>query len=190
MTPTRPIPAWRFGPYRIAESSPAPSSSWSATPWWGEPPAFDEIVIRMIENTAALEANLLSGAIDMIAGELGLTIDQALAFEKRHGDRYQVFYKPGLIYEHIDLNLDNPILADLRVRQALLHALDREALSEHLFGGRQPVARTPRQPARLGLHRDVPTYPSRTGRAAPCWRRPAGPRSGRHPPQRRRRALR
>src|SRR3546814_9377895 len=58
----------------------------------------------------SLEANLLSGNVDMIAGELGLTLDQALAFEKRHGDDYQVIYEPSLLYEHIDLMLDNPIL--------------------------------------------------------------------------------
>ena len=96
--------------------------------------------MRTIENTAALEANLLSGAIDMIAGELGLTADQAIAFERRHGERFTIINKPGLIYEHIDLNLDNPILADRRVRQALIQALDREAISDQLFAGRQPVA--------------------------------------------------
>ena len=88
--------------------------------WWGEPPQFRRIVVKVIENTAALEANLLSGSIDMIAGELGLTIDQALAFEKRHGDQFKIVYEPGLTYEHIDLNLDNPILADVRVRKALI----------------------------------------------------------------------
>src|SRR3546814_4737474 len=75
--------------------------------------------------TTALEANLLSGNVDMIAGELGLTLDQALAFEKRHGEDYQVIYEPSLLYEHIDLMLDNPILQDTRVRQALVYAIDR-----------------------------------------------------------------
>jgi peptide/nickel transport system substrate-binding protein len=90
----------------------------------------------------ALEANLLSGAVDYIAGELGLTLDQALAFEQRHGQRFEVVYKPGLIYEHIELNLDNPALKDGRVRRALLMALDRQAISDKLFGGKQPVATT------------------------------------------------
>ena len=33
-------------------------------------------------------------------------------------------YKPGLIYEHLDLNHDHPALADPRVRQSLLLAID------------------------------------------------------------------
>ena len=110
----------------------------------------------MIENTAALEANLLSGAIDMIAGELGLTLDQALAFEPRYGARYQLIFKPGLIYEHIDLNLDNPSLADPRVRRALILALDRQAISEQLFAGRQPVADASVSPLDWGPQRRGP----------------------------------
>ena len=110
--------------------------------WWGAAPAFKRVTVRAIENTAALEANLLSSAIDMIDGDLGLAIDEALAFEKRHGARFNFTYKPGLIYEHIDLNLSNPHLADARVRQALVLGIDRAAISERLFGGRQPVAHT------------------------------------------------
>jgi peptide/nickel transport system substrate-binding protein len=112
----------------------------------------------VIENTAALEANLLSGSIDMIAGELGLTIDQALAFEKRHGDQFRIVYEPGLVYEHIDLNLDNPILTDVRVRRALIMSLDREALSQQLFEGRQPVAHTSVNPLDWVHSKDVPRY--------------------------------
>src|SRR4029078_8784739 len=93
-----------------------------------------------IENTAALEANLLSGNVDYVLGELGLSLDQALAFEKRHKDKYDVVYKPALIYEHIDVNLDNPFLKDRRVRQAILMAIDRKAISDKLFERKQPSA--------------------------------------------------
>lgn len=134
-------PGLYFGPYRIAavELGSHVVLERNET-WWGEAPAFDRITVRTIENTAALEANLLSGGIDYIAGELGLTVDQALAFEKRHGETFKVLYRSGLAYEHIDLNLDSPILKDRRVRRALLTAIDREAISERLFEGRQPVA--------------------------------------------------
>lgn len=129
------------GPYRVAEVAPGSHLVLVRNSYWaGAKPAFERIVVRAIENTAALEANLLSGAIDMIAGEIGLTLDQATALEARHGDRFAVIFKPSLVYEHIDLNLDNPDLADVRVRRALLLALDREAITQQLFAGRQPVA--------------------------------------------------
>jgi len=108
--------------------------------WAGEKPHFKRLVVKIIENTAALEANLLSGNVDYVLGELGLSLDQALAFEKRHKDKYVVIYKPALIYEHIDVNLDNPLLKDRRVRQAILMAIDRKAINDKLFEGKQPVA--------------------------------------------------
>ena len=152
-------PGLAMGPYRLKSLETGAFVALERNPeWWGEPPAFDEIVIRTIENTAALEANLLSGEIDMIDGPLGLALDQAIAFEQRHGDRFEVFYKPGLIYEHIDLQLLNPILADGRVRQALLKSLDREALSQQLFGGQQQVADTNINPLDWVHTDDVPIY--------------------------------
>ncbi len=136
-------PGLFFGPYKIvAIESGAFMVLEPNDTWYGDPPFFQRIVVRTIENTAAMEANLLSGSIDMISGELGITIDQALAFQQRHGDAYNIIFQPGLIYEHIDMNLDNPLLQDVRVRRALLYALDREALVGQLFEGHQPVATT------------------------------------------------
>jgi peptide/nickel transport system substrate-binding protein len=153
-------PGLATGPYRIVAHRPGSEIVVERNPtWWGERPWFDRITVRAIENTAALEANLLSGQIDMIEGELGLALDQALAFERRHGDRFTVFYKPGLVYEHIDLRLDNPILADVRVRRALLHGIDRRAISERLFAGRQPVADTSVNPLDWVHATDLRTYP-------------------------------
>jgi peptide/nickel transport system substrate-binding protein len=160
-------PGLWFGPYRVAEVVPGSHVVLVPNPtWWGDKPQFKRIVVRVIANTAALEANLLSGAIDMIAGELGLTIDQALAFEKRHGDRFDITYKPGLAYEHIDLNLDNPILGDVRVRRALLYALDRQAISDQLFEGRQPVADSNVNPLDWVHADDTPRYPYDPAKAA------------------------
>ncbi|MGE0657988.1 MAG: peptide ABC transporter substrate-binding protein [Reyranellaceae bacterium] len=134
-------PGLYYGPYRVVSATPGASVVLETNPHWsGVKPHFRRITFRTIENTAALEANLLSGSVDYILGELGLTLDQALAFEKRNRDRFDVVYKPGLVYEHIDLNLENPLLADRRVRQALLHGIDRKAIVDKLFQGKQPVA--------------------------------------------------
>ncbi len=153
-------PGLYYGPYRIGQVVSGSHVTLEPNPtWWGVPPHFRRIVVRVVENTAALEANLLSGAIDYVAGELGLSLDQALSFEKRHGREFNVVYKPGLTYEHIDLNLDNPILEDVRVRRALLHAIDRKGISEQLFEGRQPVAHTSVSPLDWVHTQDVRTYP-------------------------------
>ncbi|HTI87629.1 MAG TPA: peptide ABC transporter substrate-binding protein [Alphaproteobacteria bacterium] len=137
-------PGLWFGPSKVVDKEPGAQIVFERNPtWWGTPGPFRRVVFRVIENTAALEANLLSGSIDMIAGEgMGLGIDQAIAFEQRHGHQYDFIYKPGLVYEHLDLNIDNPLVADVRVRRALLLALDRDVINRQLYGGQQPPAPT------------------------------------------------
>lgn len=160
-------PALYFGPYRVAEVSRGAHIVLEANPtWYGAPPAFRRVVVRTVESTAALEANLLSGGIDYVAGELGLPLDQAIQLEKRHKDRFAVIYRPGLVFEHLDINLSNPVLADRRVRQALLHGLDRQSLARQLFEGRQPVADSNVNPLDAVHTAQIPTYPYDPDRAA------------------------
>ncbi len=148
------------GPYRIGEIVSGSHILLEPNPYWAGPkPPFRRIAVRTIENTAAMEANLLSGGIDMIAGELGLPLDEALAFDKRHGGKFDIVYKPGLTFEHVDVNLDVPVLADRQVREALLLGLDREAVSRSLFGGRQAVADSFVEPLDAGFTTDVPRHP-------------------------------
>lgn len=147
------------GPYRVTEV--VPGSHIALAPnehWWGQKPHFKRVVVRVIENTAALEANLLSGAVDYVAGELGLSLEQVLAMEERLKDRFRFVYKAGLIYEHMDVNLDHPILKDRRVRRALLLAIDRGALSAQLFKGKQPVAHSNVNPLDWVANPDTPKY--------------------------------
>src|SRR6266568_2182924 len=64
------------GPYRVSEVAAGSHVLLEPNPNWAGPPGhFRQITVRAIENTAALEANLLSGTIDMVAGELGLSLD-------------------------------------------------------------------------------------------------------------------
>ncbi|MSP67786.1 MAG: peptide ABC transporter substrate-binding protein [Alphaproteobacteria bacterium] len=168
------------GPYRIVEVSAGAHIVLARNAHWkGRRPVFERIVVKTIENTAALEANLLSGAVDYVAGELGFSLDQALGIERRHPDRFTVLYQPGLTYEHIDLNLDNPILGDKRVRQALVLALDREGMVRELFAGKQPVAHGSVHPLDRIYSDRAPTYTydlARAGEllAAAGWTRGPG----------------
>ena len=90
-------------------------------------------------------------------------------------DAWTYIFRPALNYEHIDLNLDNPILADIRVRRALLLALDRQHAGRPAVrrqaagGGKLPSTRSIRCTTRRC--RSTPTI-----RRAPahCWPRPAG----------------
>jgi peptide/nickel transport system substrate-binding protein len=152
-------PALHFGPYRISEVVKNAHIALERNPgWYGQQPAFRRIVVKVIGNISALEANFLSGDVDYVAGELGLTIEQVLALEAKHKDRYRFVYKPGLSYEHLNPNLEHPILGDRRVRQALLHAVDRDAIVKQLFAGRQQVAHSSVNPLDWMATDSIPHY--------------------------------
>ncbi|MBL7555444.1 MAG: peptide ABC transporter substrate-binding protein [Bdellovibrionaceae bacterium] len=119
--------------------------------FYGEAPKIKRIIIKLIPNTGTLEANLRSGTVDKIS-VLGLTFDQAISLEKKiksENVNFTVSFEPSTVYEHIDLNLDNPILKDIKVRKALATAIDKEQLVKSLFEGKQPAAMhfiTPKDP--------------------------------------------
>ena len=165
---TRPTePGLWYGPYRISEVASGSHVVLEPNPtWYGPKPAFGRIVVRVIENTAALRANLLSGAIDYVSGQVGFNTDEALAFERDDGGTFNVSFVPSLVYEHVDFNLDSVYFRDRRVRQALMYAIDREALVDALFGGKQQVAHSLMHPLAPGFDPDVMTYAYDAARAA------------------------
>ena len=159
-----------FGPYRVAQVTSGASITLVKNPKWsGKAPGFDKITFKTVENSSALTAHLLSGSIDYIAGELGLTLDQALGFEKRlkaaKPDKFNVIYKPGLTYEHIDLPLDKKPFDDVRLRKALMYGMNRAQINDVIFGGKQPVAKSNINPLDTVYTDDVTTYPNDPGAA-------------------------
>jgi peptide/nickel transport system substrate-binding protein len=136
-------PGLYHGPYRITEIQLGSHVVLERNPtFYGEPANIERIISVLIPNTGTLEANLRSGNIDMVS-ILGMSFDQALAFSDRvdaEGLPFDVNFQPSLVYEHIDLNLDNPFLEDVNVRRALVYAIDREGLTDALFQSKQPPA--------------------------------------------------
>ena len=156
-----------YGPYRVTQVARGQYVVLEPNPtWWGGKPAFKRIVIKVIEATPALEANLLSGGVDMTAGEIGFTMDAAQAFEHRQRPEWQVVYKPGLSFEHFTANMDNPVLADKRVRQGLLYGVDRAAMVQQIFQDKQVVADSPVNPLDWCADPKVKRYPFDPARAA------------------------
>lgn len=143
------LPGLYNGPYRVSELSLG--SHVVLVPnekFYGKKPAIQKLVIKLIPNTGTLEANLRSGNIDMIS-TLGLSFDEALSLDKKAREEklpYNVHFQTGTTYEHIDLNLDNEILKDIRVRRALVHAINRNDLTNSLFEGKQTAAIHDRSP--------------------------------------------
>lgn len=131
------------GPYLISEVQLGDHVTFTPNPnFYGTKPKIQKVIVKLIPNTGTMEANLRSGTIDMISS-LGLALDQAIALEKKVKSEnmpYNVQFTPSITYEHIDLNLDNEILKDLKVRKALVLGINREDLVKALFDGKQQSA--------------------------------------------------
>ena len=156
---------WNGG-FLVSDYRSNVSVSFKPNPFWtGTKPGLKEISVRLIENTAALQANLLSGDVDMTPAGIGLSIDQATALRKQYADRFNFILKPQLVYEHIDVQMKNPILRDERVRQALLLGVDLKAIIDRLFSGYGDIGRSFINALDSHFITDVPTYPYNPARA-------------------------
>jgi ABC-type transport system substrate-binding protein len=98
---------------------------------------FDEIIFRILPDTQARFAALKAGEIDVIWTDRGNTIkaaqkDTSLTVVDRVGAGAKIYF----------VNSAKPPLDDLRVRQALAHAWNQQAIVNVTWKGTVPFART------------------------------------------------
>jgi peptide/nickel transport system substrate-binding protein len=122
------------GPYVLDAEATVADSSYVYTPneyyWDPEKIKWDRIEIDIVANTAAALQAVQSGQADLFRGDTA-TGESALAAG------LEVEATPlGLLgMNYIDYNGEiAPALADVRVRQALNYAIDRDSIAEAVFG--------------------------------------------------------
>jgi peptide/nickel transport system substrate-binding protein len=74
-------------------------------------------------------------------------------------ERFRVVTETGSNYVYLGLNLEDPVLADVRVRRALALALDRERLVATLWRGLGAVTETMLPPGHWARADDLPPLP-------------------------------
>lgn len=125
------------GPYVISEVKLGSHVIFTPNPhFYGKAPPIKKIVVKLLPNNSTHIANLKSGNVDMIPPGAGISIDQAVAFErsaKAENLPFRVEFVNGTVYVHMDLNLENPILADLKVRKALAYGFNRKEMIRALL---------------------------------------------------------
>jgi len=99
-------------------------------------PALDRILL-VIRDPAIALADLELGDLDIMR----LTNDDIEAVEGMDGVSLVSVQSPSM--DHIVLNLLRPHLQDKRLRQAMMHAIDRQAVVDSLLGGRGEVVNSP-----------------------------------------------
>lgn len=100
--------------------------------YWADPALLDKVTFRYIQDPNALNNALLApDGIDMIAGVSAPELLEVFETD----DRFEV--QTGLTYGEIVLSLNgrNEPLDDVRVRQAISHAINREDVVELAYSG-------------------------------------------------------
>lgn len=106
-------------------------------------PQLDEIEVRVILDGTTMVANLLAGAVDVNLGR-GLSLEQAVdAQTQSNGSvRAETALQSWTALFPQFVNPSPPVLLEANFRAALLHALDRQELSNQLQKGLSPPADT------------------------------------------------
>lgn len=127
-----------YGPYALDQRAGGEIRLARNPHYFGAPPAASRLVFRTLADLELLRANMLNGNLDVaVADRVPPELFAALDQDAQEG--VQVAYLPSPIWEHIDFNLDVELLQDIRVRRAVAHAINRQALVDALFAGRAPV---------------------------------------------------
>lgn len=174
------------GPYRLELWEPGSHISLRAYDgFYGGRAKIDTLVFRFVTDEGTALANLLAGAVD---GAMARTIDFSSAMlvkeEWERAGKRPLFVAQTTHWRLFEVQLRPEMarpqeLVDVRVRRALLHALDRQALVDAMLAGNAPPSDSfiPPDDAKWDWVKDVTTtYPLDLRRAQELltevgWRR-------------------
>jgi peptide/nickel transport system substrate-binding protein len=147
----RPIGA---GPYRLVEWRERDRMVFEAfADYRAGRPSVERVVLRQIPEPATVMAELRAGNVDV--GQV--LPDEFEGF--RQDQRFEARRLPGDGYYWLTFNHQHPFFRDVRVRQAIYHAIDRETMVRTLFRGLGRVENSPVHPSLWQHHPALKSYP-------------------------------
>ena len=99
--------------------------------YFGGAPKNDGVIMKVVPDNIMAGLELRKGTTDMVVNDLPPDI----VFQLERDERLQTTQSPGVDYQYIGLNMRDPVLKDVRVRQAIGYAIDRQAIIEYLRRG-------------------------------------------------------
>ena len=123
--------------------------------YWAAPPKIARVRLAVVpdETTEALE--LRKGSCDVAINSY-LTPDTVVTLERN--PNIKVEHADGTRLAYLGFNLRDPMLKDVRVRQAIAYALDRRPMIEYLWRGFAQPARSILPAQSWAYNGDVPAY--------------------------------
>jgi peptide/nickel transport system substrate-binding protein len=106
-------------------------------------PKIDRITYKTVEDTNTNLAAVMAGEVDFCMRST-ISFDGAMILREQweKAGKGKVHISPAS-WTWLSLSRDNPWFSDVRVRRALLHAIDRDAMVNNLFKGEKVVSHLP-----------------------------------------------
>lgn len=99
-------------------------------------PKNDGLIFKIIPDDVMRGLELRKGTVDIVLNDVAPDI----VYQLEKDPHLQVIESPGVDYQYIGVNLRDPILKEVRVRQALAYAIDRRAIVDYLRRGLAAVS--------------------------------------------------
>jgi peptide/nickel transport system substrate-binding protein len=120
--------------------------------YWNGAPYIDKLVMRVYPDAAGAAAALEAGEIDV-------AVDVPISTAVRLQDKFKILRWASQFTYLFNFNMKHAATKDVRVRQALNYAVDRERLAKDLFKGQVSVARGVASPTFPSWSESVQSYP-------------------------------
>jgi peptide/nickel transport system substrate-binding protein len=142
-----------------------PEHTWATTFYTTQqPPAIQRVEFHVIPEDATRLAALESGEVDVVAGTDAVPTDKIRTLEQTEGITVYKRDAVGVYYSY--LNQQIKPLDDLRVRQAINHAVDRDKLVQLVLDGQGKPATSTLATAFGDYNPDIVQYPYDPEKAA------------------------
>ncbi|QLQ38378.2 ABC transporter substrate-binding protein [Micromonospora robiginosa] len=120
--------------------------------YWGEKAKVDKLIIKIIKDENTRKQELKAGTVQ------GIDFPAPADRKALAGEGFQVLDRPAFNILYLGINQKNPKLKDLRVRQAIAYALNRQQLVQTKGPGGTKVADQFMPDTVLGYAPDVQKY--------------------------------
>ena len=143
------------GPFKFVSWTKGSSISFEAFPdYWGGRPKLDKIDFKIVPDNSARVVAVESGDLDMVISPLSPQDVQRMAGKQG----FVVERVPAAGYTYINLNCSDPVLSDVKVRQAISYLVNREQITATVYKGIGQVAKGPIPPGMWAYTADLPSY--------------------------------
>jgi peptide/nickel transport system substrate-binding protein len=150
---TKPVGA---GPYKVVDFRPDDRLVLEAFDGWhGGAPKIKHVIVRIIPDSTTRVLELRRGTVNFEVNEI--PFENVAEFDNKSD--FKVVKSPGSVYQYIAINMRDPILSKVGVRQAIHYAIDRERIIRDIQRGYAKPTDTMLAEGHWARADNLPSYP-------------------------------